>query len=443
MGKRVKAADLVKEYIFSLDLIRKNEEARKCLCEYLEGTLNTESLDFMDAVDQLVIEFRKLPESKVVQFKSKLIEVITTYVEQGAPREINISSRDRTELINISANMDAYGLDLVVKQFINVRNITNEEMSKDVMPRFIRSPIWFSLVNTKKHEWLDTVGVLKKAMEMQYSDADFQGNYVEDSDIEFMRYLSQDSYDWKLSGWDKNQKIMAFQSDDIKKFFPNVSWVKEGCFVNKYVGILHYPFDFVEHYMLHAKYVSDFDANILRERTVQYLSYEDLKKKYPWKDMKQGRSVCVMIYDLKFPLMANRVYCVNSTAMYDPVTDESITMSKPCYHEELNQYNLKKTPPFTDFQIYSIKKLDDNRTMYYQMHVANLGSKLGNKLSDMVVFTRGKQLSANIDKFMKEREGKPIPENDLKDGLMRPLIDHKEYLKQQKHEDQQQLTAGL
>jgi len=313
-----------------------------------------------------------------------------------------------------------------------VCKIVNGEMTNDVMPRFVRSSMWLKLVNAKGQNWLDNVGVLKKAMEMEYTDDDFKENYVQDRDIAFMRYLSQDSYDWKLLGWDKNQQIMAFQSTIIAKYFPKTAWVQDGACVSKYVGILPYPFEFVEHYMLHAKYVNEFDANVTNQRTVQYLSYDELKQKYPYKNMQQGRSVCVMLYDLKFPFpMSPRVYCVNSTAMYDPETQESITMSKPCHHESLGEYNLKKTLPFTDFQIYSIKKLDDQRTMYYQLHISHFGSKMGNRMSKLVIFNRGKQLSTNIGKFLKEKHGKPIPEDDMDDGLFRPLIDHKKYLQEQ------------
>jgi hypothetical protein len=105
----------------------------------------------------------------------------------------------------------------------------------------------------------------------------------------------------------------------------NAAWVQDGASICKYVGILPYPFDVVEHYMLHAKYVNEFDANVMNQRTVQYMSYEELKEQYPDKDMQQGRSVCVMLYDVKFPFpFAKRIYCVNSTAFHDPETQESL-----------------------------------------------------------------------------------------------------------------------
>ncbi len=384
----------------------------------------------MDAIEKLSADYKQLKESNTDGLKERINTVLTTFVEARAPREVNISATDRQTLVKTHGNIETVGIEAVMNQFTRVKGIVHSEMESDVMPRFIRSNVWLSFVNTKGADWLDTVGVLKKAMEMEYTDADFKENYVEDRDISFMRFLSQDSYDWKLLGWDKNQKIMAFQSDSIiKKYFPKVGWVQDGASICKYVGILDYPFEVVEHYMLHAKYVNEFDANVTRQRTVQYLSYDELKMRYPDKDMKQGRSVCVMLYDVKFPFpFAPRIYCVNSTAMFDPETQESITMSKPCFHSSLEEYNLKKTLPFTDFQLYSIKKLDDQRTMYYQLHVAHFGSTMGNKLSALAIYDRGKKLSSNISKFMKKKNGQAIPENDEDDGLMRPLLDHKNYL---------------
>jgi hypothetical protein len=398
----------------------------------LKETFSTEGLDYLDAIDELRNEYTQLKESNPDVLKQKINTIITTFVESEAPRELNISAKDRQSMLKTYSNLEMVGIESVMNQFGRVGRIIEGEMTNDVMPRFVRSSVWLNLVNTKGENWLDNVGVLKKAVEMEYTDDDFKGNYVEDRDIAFMRSISKDSYDWKLLGWDKNQQIMAFKSDIITKYFPKTAWVQDGASICKYVGILPYPFDVVEHYMLHAKYVNEFDANVVNQRTVQYLSYEELKERYPDKDMKQGRSVCVMLYDVKFPFpFAPRIYCVNSTAFHDPETQESITMSKPCYHESLSEYNLKKTLPFTDYQMYSIKKLDDQRTMYYQLHIAHFGSNMSNKMSKLVIYNRGKQLNSNIGKFMRERKEKPVPEDDPEDGLMRPLLDHKKYLQQQ------------
>jgi hypothetical protein len=398
----------------------------------LKETFNTEGLDYLDAIDELRNEYTQLKESNPDVLKQKINTIITTFVESEAPRELNISAKDRQSMLKTYSNLEMVGIESVMNQFGRVGRIIEGEMTNDVMPRFVRSSVWLNLVNTKGENWLDNVGVLKKAVEMEYTDDDFKGNYVEDRDIAFMRSISKDSYDWKLLGWDKNQQIMAFKSDIITKYFPKTAWVQDGASICKYVGILPYPFDVVEHYMLHAKYVNEFDANVVNQRTVQYLSYEELKERYPDKDMKQGRSVCVMLYDVKFPFpFAPRIYCVNSTAFHDPETQESITMSKPCYHESLSEYNLKKTLPFTDYQMYSIKKLDDQRTMYYQLHIAHFGSNMSNKMSKLVIYNRGKQLNSNIGKFMRERKEKTVPEDDPEDGLMRPLLDHKKYLQQQ------------
>jgi hypothetical protein len=402
----------------------------------LRQSFNTEGFEFLDLVDEVREDARKCIEQSggvVSSFlKQKVNTIIENYVELKSRRELNISAKDRQQLLDAAKKLESNGLEQLMLQFKNVRHIVEGEMESDVMPRFIRSSIWLNTVNTKGKNWLDKVGMLKKAMEMEYTDEDFMGHYVEDRDIDFMRFLSQDSYEWKLLGWDKSQQIMAFRSDTIAKYFPKTQWVQNGASVSKYVGILPFPFDVVEHYMLHAKYVNEFDANVTNQRTVQYYTYEQLKEKYPDKEMKSGRTVCVMLYDVKFPFpLSKRIYCVNSSAMYDPVTQESIAISKPCYHESLKEYNLKKTLPLTDFQIYSIKKLDDQRTMYYQLHIANVGSNTGNKLSKLVMFNRGKQLSTNIAKFMKEKKGKPVPEHDPEDGLMKPLLDHKKYLQSQ------------
>jgi hypothetical protein len=264
---------------------------------------------------------------------------------------------------------------------------------------------------------------------MSYKDADFIDHVVRDVDVKFLRYIIQDNYDWKLVGFEKTQKITAFSSKRILDYFPDVAWIRGGASCSKYTGILPFSFELCEHYLLHGKYVSQFDPNVTRSRMVEYYNHEELKKKYPNVDIQPGRTCSVIFYDIKFPFpLAPRIYPVATSCLYDAETNEALLISKPCYHPELDKINKKKICLFRDFQIYSLRKLDTNRTLYCQIHIADAGSLISNKLSKFLIFNRGKQLSINITKFLREMEKKGIPDHDYNDGLMRPYIDYKLYL---------------
>ncbi len=328
---------------------------------------------------------------------------------------------------------DAYSL------FKNVKIVIETELTCDVLPRFLRSVLWNSLLNKSRSGSSDIspldierrVGRLRRAIEMSYTDADFVNHVVEDRDLKFQYGLSEDSAaDWRLVGWSKKTRIMAFSSNHILQYFPDVSWMRGGS-VSKFIGILNFPFEMCEHYMFHSKYMQMFDDNVVGQRTLEYYTHEQLRQMYPDKQVSEGRTCAVVMYNVKFPFpLAPRVYCVAISGYFDKESNEGVLIYKPCHHPEMDKINKNRVCVFKDIQLYLLKKIDDQRTMYFQIHACDVGSPLGNKLAKLVVFSRSKQLSKNITKFLRSVSHLPIPEPDLTDGAMRTYLDHKNHILQ-------------
>ena len=75
-----------------------NPETRNDFREFLENALASESLEFYEAVENL---------SKSADPKSKIDEIINTFVVPGSPREVNLSSSQRNQVLKTKDFNDA------------------------------------------------------------------------------------------------------------------------------------------------------------------------------------------------------------------------------------------------------------------------------------------------------------------------------------------------
>ena len=75
-----------------------NPETRNDFREFLENALASESLEFYEAVENL---------SKSADPKSKIDEIINTFVVPGSPREVNLSSSQRNQVLKTKDFTDA------------------------------------------------------------------------------------------------------------------------------------------------------------------------------------------------------------------------------------------------------------------------------------------------------------------------------------------------
>ena len=137
-----------------------------------------------------------------------------------------------------------------------------------------------------------------------------------------------------------------------------------------------------------------------------------------------------MEYDVKFPfpIIGRRLYCVAISGVYNPSANEAYLFYKPCHSPVQNPINTSKVCLLRDFQLYVLKKIGIDRTLYYQIHIFNSGSTTGNKLSNLVISKRAKQLSTNIHAFLKKHANQTIPEPDFNDGAIRSYLDHKKFI---------------
>jgi hypothetical protein len=177
----------------------------------------------------------------------------------------------------------------------------------------------------------------------------------------------------------------------------------------KYEMIIPFPVEKVIS-SLHPQYeVEIFDPNVVKFEIVKYLSNEELRKTHK---MKSNRSSLVLETTLKFPfpLTDNRKNIVVTSCQYDPEKKLFYQVAKPCLHARdknlkyfknqkgifyENKTQKKENSKF--FYIFSYffnayQKLDENRTLFSQVIMSDLGVPQKNFIFKMVIGKRANEM---------------------------------------------------
>lgn len=179
---------------------------------------------------------------------SLAISIMKTFIDQGSPKEVNLSSLDKKTYSNLFKDSKQYEtLDVWVlplpphELFKSAKVSIVAGLEQDSFPRFIRSQAWFQIVKTNGMSYLNKIGKLIETVHFPYTDADFKEHMVFDRDIFFLESLIKDDYKWELVGSSVEDAMNVYKIEG-RQFFPNVSFYKK-MQVSKWTGTLNYSFD--------------------------------------------------------------------------------------------------------------------------------------------------------------------------------------------------------
>jgi len=342
------------------------------------------------------------------------IQIMKDFVEEESKKEINISSKDKKTFTALFVDSKQYQNfdEWLLSQpphllFRTVKNSVMYELENDNFPRFVRSEIWLRKLQQKGLVYLKKIGRLKEATIFPYADVDFKDHMVYDKDIEFMEYLARDDYQWKLLGSKKEGAINVYKITE-KNIFPNVSFYQK-MQVNKWTGVLPYPFDVVKKCCMPGLHVYKYDPNITSCEELNFFDFETLKKMYPNEKFKRGpRSVGVVRYGVEFPFpfKSKRSFLSACSAWYDKSEQKLTLIYKPCDHERYFKDGKgvnegKKLIDIRDFQYYQIKKLDSYRTNILQIHLLDVGGN-ARFAANMLRMDRAKGMMKGFNDYIRK-----------------------------------------
>jgi hypothetical protein len=177
----------------------------------------------------------------------------------------------------------------------------------------------------------------------------------------------------------------------------------------KYEIIIPFPIEKVIRTLQPLYEVDIYDPNLTKYEILNYISNEELRKKY---EMKTNRSSLVMEPNIKFPfpITGNRKSCVVSSCQYDPEKKTFYQVVKPCLHAKDKNLKYFKTQKGTFYEsktqkkenskffyvfVYSFnacQKLDENRTLFSQVIMSDIGMLQNNFLFKTIIGKRGNEL---------------------------------------------------
>ncbi|KAL9657560.1 hypothetical protein ABK040_000987 [Willaertia magna] len=345
---------------------------------------------------------------------SLAVSLMKDFVEEKAPKEINISYKDKKTFYDLFVGQGQYNnlTEWLLPQpphliFRTLKNAVIYELENDSFPRFVRSEIWIKRIQQKGLNFLKKVGVLKETRIFPYTDEQFKEFMVYDKDIDFMEYLGKDDYLWKLQGSKKEGAINVYKITE-KNILPNVSFYQR-MQINKWSGVLPFNFDIVKKCLMPGEYVSKYDPNITGCEELHYFDSETIRKKFPNEKFKYGnRAISVMRYGVEFPwpFKTKRSFLAAASAWYDKNQQKLTLIYKPCEHEKyyVDGKDVDKSLiDIRDFQYYQIKKLDSQRTSIMQIHLLDVGGN-ARMASNLLRLDRAKRMWKGFVEYLEKNQ---------------------------------------
>lgn len=133
--------------------------------EFLETEFNTENIDFWGNVEEYKQKFEKVQAPKMVRVtetpftdkQSGRDRIVSEFVKQGAEKEVNISSKQRAEILDaVSSGKDEKVFDTAQQEVFKL-------MREDSYPRFLKT-VTSTNITTGQANWRKQVGLVLIAL---------------------------------------------------------------------------------------------------------------------------------------------------------------------------------------------------------------------------------------------------------------------------------------
>lgn len=382
-------------------------EVKKAFLAHCQHEHNSQALLFIEQVELL---------DKASNPFTHAEEIINTFIVTNAPFEINISAENKKQIIeDYNKALKNRSTIQARKLFSHLKDIVMFELLNDVFPRFVRTQRCTDAVTKVLH--LQNIVMPREVITFPYKDEDFEIFLITQKDINFMRHLGKDDFDWQLLGA-KSTKMNTYFS--AKNFMPEVSFMKNMALA-KFEVIFRFPFEKVVCALMPAFENGFYDPNFAGFKELEHFPYEKLVQMYGKEMVGSVKSTSITAIDVKFPFpLTRRRILMCSACKYDPQEQSFIFVHKPCQHPSHGKllYTKKNlVPPITgdkskkfwayaiaDFKAFIIKKIDEHRTHYIEINAADVGGwASSHKLQKFVCTDRGDRLRENCIKHLKKK----------------------------------------
>jgi hypothetical protein len=407
--------------VFDFEQVVQDSQAKNEFYHFLQTELNQEPLLFLEQVN-------KLEKSNGEEAVKIACHVMKTFIMPASPMEINISSESRMTLVSLFQKHNQFEqthkwvipeFKTPVEAFARIKDSVMLELKHDTFPRFLRSKIWLDFVQNKSKEYIESISVLKAAVDFHYTDADFSAPVVFDKDFRFMEALAEDDEDWEFRGSNKLGTSVVNSFYGSKNYLPNVSWMEKGCFV-KYTVTFPFSLEQCAKAMMPLGYMEQYDPNCKRLQNIAFYSNEELKSKFQ-ATASEYRTSCVAAYrvDLHWPMRTPRRLIAACSAEYKPEREQLMFIMKSV--DPPSDMPLKKGwIEAKDLCCNIFLKIDEHRTLFTQIHSLNFGGWSTNRtVMRLACMQRGKDFQKVLQHWIQQVVDNKVKEPDANDtGLL-------------------------
>eukprot|EP01080_Neovahlkampfia_damariscottae_P000796 gene796-9046_t len=399
-------------YELTFGSVFSNDTVKKEFNEFLKTEFNQQPLLFIMEVEEL----EKIQDEKKKVEKS--LSIVKKFIFENSELEVNISFDKKKELLQLYEEQmknDSWIIKKTpVETFEPIIAILKQELKYDPFKRFVRTKKCEQLMIQFQKE--DSVVVPKILKNFDYTHEHFLTPDIEDTDFEFGLSLLRDNYSWKLIGSNIDNNMNTFVSSE--NYFPGLKDQFRATAI-RYETILPYSIELCMIATKTHKSIYESDPNVKNIIAYDFVSYEDLQKKY--KSDIEGklkkyvpRSQCTFETSLSFPKPLNyRMMKCGTSYHYDEKLKRFLQLTKPFIdkNEEWLTQNtseirvnkegkLRKSKyyPMFAFSVNEFQEIDNNRTLCSQVIIMNIGgwAKKNEKILQLAAHDRAFKMRKSV-----------------------------------------------
>jgi hypothetical protein len=426
-NKPVHTLESLQKYTFQFTSVFLFQDIQDAFLSHLKKEFNAEPFLFILELKKL----SKLTNKKEILNSVKLI--VSDFLESNSKNEVNLSGKLLKDLkgkLEIIYKQEEWNGDETPEEIFNpIKKSIYTSMAVDPFPRFIREP-------SVQEIYLNYIGnddVMIPLLSGQYvlTDKDFYEPIITEKDIQFLKSMVEDSFDWNLISSESNkQESMNIYISKVNYLPKSIHFEKN--MIMKWDYIL--PYNFFDLYFQTLR--DDIDQHITDSKVLDYKNCEEYSKLLQTEVNRTLTKVEASI-QLPFPFTHLRKYFYTATSEYDKENEILYFFQKPYIEEKYRKLNFNKdTFPcvgqkskkkksqeyqcymYCSFEIFVFQKISNSKTRYQQIHITVLNEWNLSFMINTVLKARGKEirkfchlsqkLEKNLEVLQKEPRGKIV-----------------------------------
>jgi hypothetical protein len=216
------------DYVIQFKSVLIVPEISSAFYSFLKEEFSTDNWDFILSLQTLEKLTQKKNQAKV---NTQVLHLLSTFIEPKSKKELEICLEEKKLVLQKTQNLSLKEWNLDVSPlslFEPFRTAILNEYKNDSFKRFIRTPNCLELL--EKHSNNRDVLLPRLALVYNYTEEDFDREFMDKNDLNFMAHYEMDNPNWILISSMENTKKKNSVYFSPWNYFPNVKFLGRSCF---------------------------------------------------------------------------------------------------------------------------------------------------------------------------------------------------------------------